>query len=56
MLKKILSALLTLVLLFCSALLPSAVSVQAEGSVDACGLRGWNLESGYQYVIMGYYP
>lgn len=27
-----------------------------SASVDSCGLRGWNLENGWQYVIMGYYP
>ena len=55
MLKKAFSGLLTLVLLFCGCI---AAPIQAEGSaqVDECGLRGWNLESGYQYVIMGFYP
>ena len=59
MLKKVLSGLLVLILLFSCILLPSADPVQAEDSatvVDDCGLRSWNLEKGYQYVIMGFYP
>ena len=28
----------------------------AETAVDACGLRGWDFDSGWQYVILGYYP
>lgn len=56
MLKKMLSCLLLLVLLFCGCFLPAAAPVQAEDSVDSCGLRGWDLNKGYQYVIMGYYP
>ena len=28
----------------------------AESAVDACGLRGWDHDAGWQYVIMGYYP
>ena len=56
MLKMTLSGLLTLVLLFCGCFFSSAVPVQAEGAVDECGLRGWDLNMGYQYVIMGFYP
>ena len=56
MLKKVLSGLLLLVLLFCGCFLPAAAPVQAEASADSCGLRGWDLNMGYQYVIMGYYP
>ena len=28
----------------------------AETAVDACGLRGWDFDSGWQYVILGYHP
>ena len=53
-LKSTLALVMILVLLFacCTA------SAPAEGTltVDECGLRGWDLNAGYQYVIMGYYP
>ena len=56
MLKKALSGFLALALL-CACWAAPAVSVLAEGyTVDECGLRGWDLNAGYQYVIMGYYP
>ena len=29
---------------------------ESGAAVDECGLRGWDLDSGWQYVIMGYYP
>lgn len=57
MLKKTLSVLLSAVLLF--SLCAFTSHVRAEGTsrtVDECGLRGWNLNMGYQYVIMGFYP
>ena len=60
MLKKALSGLLVLVLLLSSCLLPAAVSEEAQtvvpAEMDDCGLRGWDLNMGYQYVIMGWYP
>lgn len=52
MYKKIVSALAALVLLLGACVLPAVSLAEA----DACGLRGWELENGYQYVIMGYYP
>ena len=48
---------LTLVLalaLLCSCLV--AIPASSEVVVDECGLRGWDLNAGYQYVIMGFYP
>lgn len=55
MIRKI--VLLLWVVLICALCLPS-VSGTAESAytVDSCGLRGWDLNAGYQYVIMGYYP
>lgn len=45
------------VALFCVLFMPHAVNeASAPEGVDACGLRGWDPDAGYQYVIMGYYP
>ena len=52
-LKCFFAALLALVLLCCCAMSPAEKS---SLKVDECGLRGWDLNAGYQYVIMGYYP
>ena len=52
-LKCFFAALLVLVLLCCCAISPAEKS---SLKVDECGLRGWDLNAGYQYVIMGYYP
>ena len=46
---------LALILCFVCSICPATLS-ESENTVDACGLRGWNLDSGYQYVIMGWYP
>ncbi len=56
--KKTVCLLLTLALLLSGLMLPCAGSGEdaAASAVDPCGLRSWNLASGYQYVIMGYYP
>ena len=46
-------------ILLCAVMLSlcgAGSSAMAETGVDDCGLRGWDLETGYQYVIMGYYP
>ena len=53
LLKK--TALFVLVLMVCSVFFLSS-NAELSSEVDACGLRGWNLESGWQYVIMGWYP
>ncbi len=50
--KKIVSLLLVFLLL--ATVLPSLA--EDSPAVDPCGLRGWDLQAGYQYVIMGYYP
>jgi len=47
--------------LFLSAGIPVAAaetsaSLAAPAAADPCGLRGWSLEQGYQYVTMGIYP
>lgn len=52
-LSKIVSLLLIIII---AAACSSAVSEESAVAVDECGLRSWNLESGWQYVIMGYYP
>lgn len=57
--KKTLSGLLVLILLLSGCLLPSSYAELPEdysATYDDCGLRGWDPESGYQYVIMGWYP
>ena len=54
-LKCLLAMFLITVLLSCCALSPAEAPDAASG-VDACGLRGWDLNAGYQYVIMGWYP
>ena len=55
MMKSMLSRILILSLL-CAVFLATVPAAEAETAVDACGLRGWDPEAGYQYVIMGYYP
>ena len=54
---KRISVIILVFVLLCSCCTGSL----SEGSnealrVDASGLRGWDLNAGYQYVIMGYYP
>ena len=59
MMKKTLAGLLTFILLFSAGMLPTACAELPEGysaTLDECGLRGWDPETGYQYVIMGWYP
>ena len=53
--KKTCALLLALVLLCCTVIFPAATA-ESSVNVDECGLRGWNLENGWQYVIMGWYP
>ena len=53
--KSAFSLILALVLLCCFSISP-AEDTDPAYTVDACGLRGWDLNAGYQYVIMGYYP
>ena len=53
MMKKMLSGMIVLALLCSLCLLPAS---SAFAETDPCGLRGWELENGYQYVIMGWYP
>ena len=59
-LKSVVSLLLLTALLCCLSVSPAenneGVSSGNAYTVDPCGLRGWNLDAGYQYVIMGYYP
>ena len=54
--RRIHSFLLALICLFpgCFTVTPS--EGETGYAVDECGLRGWDLNAGYQYVIMGYYP
>ena len=54
--QRLISCLAAAVLLAFAACLCPASPVLAESLADPCGLRGWNQEQGYQYVIMGYYP
>ena len=54
--QRLISCLAAAVLLAFAACLCPASPVLAESLADHCGLRGWNQEQGYQYVIMGYYP
>ena len=51
-LKKCFCVLLILILSAACAV----AGAESVAAVDACGLRGWDLSSGWQYVIMGYYP
>lgn len=51
-LKRILALLMIMILASACAVSSGA----EESAADSCGLRGWNLDSGWQYVIMGYYP
>ena len=53
--RKMIAAFLVLIVLCGLSLFPAAGADPAS-TVDPCGLRGWNLDSGYQYVIMGWYP
>ena len=53
--KRIVMFLLTLALV-CVAALSPAGTAETASAVDSCGLRGWDLNSGWQYVIMGWYP
>lgn len=53
--KKTGAFLLTLVL-FCCAALCSAGTAETASTVDACGLRGYDAGTGWQYVVMGWYP
>ena len=53
--KKMIAAFLVLIVLCGLSLFPAAGADPAS-TVDPCGLRGWDLDSGYQYVIMGWYP
>ncbi len=54
--RKSLLALLTVLVLLLAGSCTSSLAESAEVSLDPCGLRSWNLDAGYQYVIMGYYP
>ena len=54
--RKSLLALLTVLVLLLAGSCTSSLAESAELSLDPCGLRSWNLDAGYQYVIMGYYP
>ena len=54
-LKCLLAMFLITILLFGCAVSP-AEAPDVSAGVDACGLRGWDLNAGYQYVIMGWYP
>ena len=60
MLKKALSGILVLILLcgFCPLAFTASEPKEtvAPAVMDECGLRGWDPEKGYQYVIMGWYP
>lgn len=42
-------------MLCCVFLFPAGMAETAY-TLDPCGLRGWDPDGGYQYVIMGYYP
>ena len=53
--KCLLATFLIVSLLCCCSFSP-AEAPDAASRVDACGLRGWDLNAGYQYVIMGWYP
>ena len=50
------SVLFLLLTLLCCVVISPAGSAETASVVDSCGLRGWNLENGWQYVIMGWYP
>ena len=51
--KHFIALLLTAALLLSAAVSPAE---EAAYTVDPCGLRGWDLNAGYQYAIMGVYP
>ena len=50
------SVLFLVLTLLCCVFISPAGSAETASVVDSCGLRGWNLENGWQYVIMGWYP
>ena len=47
---------LFILVLMLSLVFFSFSNAEQSCTVDDCGLRGWNLENGWQYVIMGWYP
>ena len=55
-LKKIVSLLMVMVIAAVCSFSVAEEEPSSAVSVDECGLRSWNLKSGWQYVIMGYYP